>query len=203
LHWPGGQGPPEVSAIPINPANALCLDFVNSEFADHTGTGRTFDRLPLADWWRWLASRWELSLPDRMSSADLRKLQRLRARLRSSLQRAARRGSLGASELRWANRCLGESPRRLLVPVGAPDARIRLSPLSNDWAAITAECVLSFVALVKEGNPRRIRECANESCSWMFYDDSRNLSRRWCDPRFCGNLIKVRRHRAVNRRASN
>ncbi|MCL6580471.1 MAG: CGNR zinc finger domain-containing protein [Firmicutes bacterium] len=38
--------------------------------------------------------------------------------------------------------------------------------------------------------------CANADCGWLFYDDSRNRSRRWCDGRYCGNLIKVRRFRA-------
>jgi predicted RNA-binding Zn ribbon-like protein len=41
----------------------------------------------------------------------------------------------------------------------------------------------------------RIRECASESCGWLFLDVSRNASRRWCDMRGCGNRAKVRRYR--------
>jgi predicted RNA-binding Zn ribbon-like protein len=41
----------------------------------------------------------------------------------------------------------------------------------------------------------RVRECASDTCTWLFYDSSKNHSRRWCDMRDCGNRAKVRRHR--------
>lgn len=39
-----------------------------------------------------------------------------------------------------------------------------------------------------------IRECASESCSWLFVDRSRTHRRRWCDMKTCGNRAKARRH---------
>jgi predicted RNA-binding Zn ribbon-like protein len=186
----------EINPIPINPGRALCLDFVNSQFAEHTGSGQRFDRLALPRWWQWLAARWQLGLPSRLAPADARKLRQVRSRLRSMLERASRGQALGASDLAWVNRWLSRSPRRISVPAGTAEAGVRLAPVVRNWDAIIADVLLSFVALVRDGNPRRIRQCANESCSWMFYDDSRNRSRRWCDPHYCGNLIKVRRYRA-------
>ncbi len=41
----------------------------------------------------------------------------------------------------------------------------------------------------------RVRQCANETCGWLFIDRSRNRSRRWCDMSECGNVAKVRRYR--------
>jgi predicted RNA-binding Zn ribbon-like protein len=41
----------------------------------------------------------------------------------------------------------------------------------------------------------RVRQCAGESCSWLFLDTSRNGLRRWCDMQACGNRAKVRRFR--------
>ncbi len=41
----------------------------------------------------------------------------------------------------------------------------------------------------------RVKECAADNCNWLFYDASRNRSRRWCDMRDCGNRAKVRRFR--------
>jgi predicted RNA-binding Zn ribbon-like protein len=38
-----------------------------------------------------------------------------------------------------------------------------------------------------------VRECALETCGWLFLDTSRNQTRRWCDMRVCGNRAKVRR----------
>ncbi len=40
-----------------------------------------------------------------------------------------------------------------------------------------------------------MKECAADNCNWLFYDASRNRSRRWCDMRDCGNRAKVRRFR--------
>jgi predicted RNA-binding Zn ribbon-like protein len=40
----------------------------------------------------------------------------------------------------------------------------------------------------------RVRECDGESCTWLFLDQSRNRSRRWCSMESCGNRAKVRRH---------
>jgi len=41
----------------------------------------------------------------------------------------------------------------------------------------------------------RVRECGGENCGWMFLDNSRNHSRRWCDMQDCGNRAKVSRFR--------
>lgn len=40
----------------------------------------------------------------------------------------------------------------------------------------------------------RVRLCEAPDCLWLFYDGSRNRSRRWCDMRQCGNRMKARRH---------
>jgi predicted RNA-binding Zn ribbon-like protein len=45
----------------------------------------------------------------------------------------------------------------------------------------------------------RVKICAGEGCGWMFLDESRNASRRWCDSRDCGNRERVRRHLARKR----
>lgn len=41
----------------------------------------------------------------------------------------------------------------------------------------------------------RIRICAADDCDWLFYDTSRNQSRKWCDMSTCGNRAKVARYR--------
>jgi len=45
----------------------------------------------------------------------------------------------------------------------------------------------------------RVKECASDTCSWVFLDSSRNRCRRWCDMSSCGNREKARRHRAARR----
>ena len=40
----------------------------------------------------------------------------------------------------------------------------------------------------------RVRQCAGDPCGWLFYDTSRNRSRRWCNMEGCGNRAKARRY---------
>ena len=186
----------DVGPIPLTWLSSLCLDFVNSTFADHTGGGRVFDRLPKRQWWDWLASRWELRLPPKLEAADLRKLERFRGELRAVLDRARRGHWPNERGVGWINRSLGRAPYRFAVGVEPHGWRLRRRPQALSWDGVIAEILLSLSDLLATGTRRRIRRCGNPSCTWIFYDDSRNRTRRWCDPRHCGNLIKVRRHRA-------
>lgn len=41
----------------------------------------------------------------------------------------------------------------------------------------------------------RVAQCADDrGCGYLFYDTSRNRSRRWCSMDSCGNRAKARRH---------
>lgn len=41
----------------------------------------------------------------------------------------------------------------------------------------------------------RIGQCADDrGCGWLFYDRSRNRSRRWCSMDSCGNRAKAKQH---------
>ncbi len=40
----------------------------------------------------------------------------------------------------------------------------------------------------------RLRRCDGPGCGWLFLDQTRNRSRRWCDPADCGNRARVRAH---------
>ena len=53
---------------------------------------------------------------------------------------------------------------------------------------------LSAADLLTSDEVRAVRECAAGDCAWLFLDESRNHSRRWCDMKVCGNRQKARRH---------
>lgn len=72
-----------------------------------------------------------------------------------------------------------------------------------DDLRLTASHLLTAVVwsagdlLIASGQPNarhRLRQCANDQCLWLFLDDSRSASRRWCDMASCGNRAKARRH---------
>jgi predicted RNA-binding Zn ribbon-like protein len=48
----------------------------------------------------------------------------------------------------------------------------------------------------------RVKVCGGEGCGWMFLDESRNRSRKWCESRDCGNRERVRQYLARNKRTS-
>ncbi len=54
------------------------------------------------------------------------------------------------------------------------------------------------VALFTDDSRERIRECAADDCTIVFYDESRSNNRRWCSMARCGNRAKVRKHRSTH-----
>lgn len=56
----------------------------------------------------------------------------------------------------------------------------------------------SAVDLLAEGDLTRVKTCV---CGWLFFDTSRNGSRRWCSMEGCGTQAKMRRFTAKRRAA--
>ena len=52
----------------------------------------------------------------------------------------------------------------------------------------------SAAALLTSDRLKQVRMCDAQTCAWLFLDESRNHSRRWCDMKVCGNREKARRH---------
>jgi predicted RNA-binding Zn ribbon-like protein len=63
-------------------------------------------------------------------------------------------------------------------------------------ARVLAPVLWSAGDLMLHAPSRPIRRCANEECLWLFIDQSKNSTRRWCDMNSCGNRAKARRHYA-------
>jgi len=57
---------------------------------------------------------------------------------------------------------------------------------------VTYEAIRSATDLLLTKEKGRVRQCSE--CGWLFYDATRNRSRRWCDMGTCGNRAKARRH---------
>jgi predicted RNA-binding Zn ribbon-like protein len=61
----------------------------------------------------------------------------------------------------------------------------------------------SAAELLTSAKLGRVKVCGGEGCGWMFLDESRNASRKWCESRDCGNRERVRQYLARRKRASN
>lgn len=67
------------------------------------------------------------------------------------------------------------------------------------WSSRDLECILWPIAqsaadLLTSPELRAVRMCEAPECAWLFLDQSRNHTRRWCDMKVCGNRQKARRH---------
>ncbi len=68
-----------------------------------------------------------------------------------------------------------------------------LPPFARHRAlSLSAGAVLSGLNLLDPSRLSRIKICPN--CHWLYLDESRNRSRRWCDMAVCGNRAKAKRH---------
>jgi predicted RNA-binding Zn ribbon-like protein len=56
------------------------------------------------------------------------------------------------------------------------------------------QVAVSALVLLASAELHRVKQCPGSTCGWVFLDESRNRSRRWCDSRECGNRERVRAH---------
>ena len=85
--------------------------------------------------------------------------------------------------------------RRRLIPSSRGSYRWQWKLEDEDNPAqMLWPIALSAVQLLTSDGVGAVRECAADDCAWLFLDESRNRSRRWCDMKVCGNRQKARRH---------
>lgn len=62
--------------------------------------------------------------------------------------------------------------------------------------AALAQLTIAWVQLRITGEAARLKRCAEHTCELVFWDESKNRSRRWCSMRVCGSRAKSRRYAA-------
>jgi predicted RNA-binding Zn ribbon-like protein len=65
--------------------------------------------------------------------------------------------------------------------------------------ALLGPIVLSALTTLTQGDLARLKRCENEKCGWVFFDTTKNRSRRWCEMEICGNRAKQKRFAARGR----
>jgi predicted RNA-binding Zn ribbon-like protein len=184
---------------------ALCLDFANS-WGDR---GRPeSDRL--GDYAALLAFACEASLLDRRQAARLHRHAReapaeaarahaaaraLREALYRLFSAQARGRRVDPADVAQVNDALREALPHLRVSR-------RDGGYAWDWSEEGREPLVaplrpiarSAAELLTSDDLARVRECDGSTCTWLFLDQSRNRSRRWCSMESCGNRAKARRH---------
>ena len=79
-----------------------------------------------------------------------------------------------------------------------PNGSYRLSFENGPAAtAILGPVVWSAVEMLGQGQFERVKQCPK--CGFLFFDRSKNNSRRWCDMATCGNRTKLQNFRERRR----
>lgn len=65
--------------------------------------------------------------------------------------------------------------------------------------ALLGPIALSAMTTLTQADLARVKRCGNEKCGWVFFDATKNKSRRWCEMEVCGNRAKQSRHIAKAR----
>jgi len=192
----------------------ICLDFTNT--LEGRPTGRREDRLvSYEELLNWAGQAGVLTLSEqkqlhrrvvnRKKEADrvLEQAKELRAALFDLFRAYNIDRSFPPVSVEILNRYLIEAFRhRRLEP--APKF------LSWNWVKedvhlkrILWPVALSAATILTSERLERVRVCSSETCDWLFLDESRNQTRRWCNMLVCGNRQKARLHYRRKKRAAN
>jgi predicted RNA-binding Zn ribbon-like protein len=129
------------------------------------------------------------------AAAALRRTVVLREALFRAFSAVAAGGQPDEADLATVSRTLSAGLRRVAL-----DARGRPTWTGLDLPAW--EAAADAVALLSAPERGAVKQCPGESCGWLFVDESRNHSRRWCDSTMCGNRERARRHYQRHRAAT-
>lgn len=133
--------------------------------------------------------------PDLTAEGALSRVKTVRTALREVAHAVSEGRPADPNALAEVNRAIAARERIELV--SAPDgASLGHSHVGDPLDDALARLADPLVHEIGAGRSDRVRICANDTCRWVFYDESRAGRRRWCDMASCGNRAKAARHRA-------
>ena len=192
--------------VPIPAAREdLCLTFANTlawrgsptpseslgGFADLMGWLADATRLPAVT--VEMARQW--SQADRQQAAALfGEAIGLREAVYRLFSAVAANEPVPGADLALLNRALAAAPPRERVAPADGGYAWETDKIEVSAPGLLAPVLWSAGDLLTRADRRRVRRCANDACLWLFIDESKPGTRRWCDMSSCGNRAKSRRH---------
>lgn len=132
----------------------------------------------------------------RPTAADLDLVRKVREALRALLIHNTGGPAPAADRLAVLQELTDASTARVGLE---PDGQVRLSAAGQTVADRLLELLLVMRDAQRDGTWARLKACANDECTWAFYDRSRNHGGTWCVMSECGNKLKNREFRARRR----
>lgn len=159
------------------------VDFLNSTYpgtVDHLGSTTLFAA--------WLAGH---DRPGRVTADQLVTARTVRDGLRAAAVRNAG-GATDDSVLAAGDRAIS----RVGVQVSRIDGEPALRARGSGTDAVLGEIAVALAGARLTARWPRVKACTGGECGFVFWDGSRNASRRWCDMQRCGSRHKMRSYRA-------
>jgi predicted RNA-binding Zn ribbon-like protein len=139
----------------------------------------------------WLVARGLMEPGQAAEAADLRHAIAVREAIRGVI--GANSGApLFPIDIATLNEAAGAS--RMRIRFGS-DGKGRLEPEVGGVVGAMGRIVGSVFTAMAEPSWSRLKLCDSQTCRWVFYDQSRNHSSRWCSMAECGNRSKAKRFR--------
>lgn len=179
----------------------LSLEFVNSVFRDFRGRWER-DDLQNPAWLAQLLQKWHLQIEQPIDAAVLEDLTALRALLIRVIETIGQQETIEPQDLAELNTRLGKTSFTHRIARIDQGYHLESIPAQQDWNWMQSEIVSDFMALLNDYDPLRLKMCANPYCRWVFYDETKSRTRRYCTTDKCANLWKLRRFRARHKSAS-
>ena len=101
-----------------------------------------------------------------------------------------------AADIALLNRALPEALSRLRLARTEAGFMLQWVETERELDQMLWPIIRSAAELLTSEEVERVKECEDDrGCGYLFFDTSRNRSRRWCTMRGCGNRAKVKRYR--------
>jgi predicted RNA-binding Zn ribbon-like protein len=185
---------PTKRPLPHRIAGDLALDLANT--VSWRGTEREVDHLADVDAiLAWAQAAGLIDASFRVSRQRREGLIDDVHRLRAAINAAGAAVAHGRSPPDAALACIRDLAARSLAGAsltGAP-AKFSFAPADR----IVGPVAWAALDLFLNGELDRLKQCPPAECRWLFIDETKNRSRRWCDMGTCGNRAKVRRSRVM------
>lgn len=170
----------------------MCLDFINSQWYI---THKPFkELLRNKKWIDNLLKKLGFVVDTPVSDKEFERFIALRKLFSDIIDNICTGKDITREQIEEINHYLSLTPMYYELKKEENKFRYFLKPVKNDWNSVFGKITAAFIELLSMDDVKNIKKCENPECKWIFYDGSKNHTRRWCC-NTCASLVKVRRFR--------
>lgn len=177
----------------------LFVDFVNSEERDYL-SGEIQEHLLEDGWWDNFLSQHGLNVTIPLDDAVYKDLVEFRKPMRQLTENVVSDQEISPNDFLYLNEILANTTLHWQI-IQQPERHLELVPEQKNLDWVKAKVITSFMDFLEQSDRQRLKICENNNCRWIFYDESKSRTRRYCSDTSCGNLLKVRRFRERQKEA--